>query len=352
MELFENTVDRFASPLILYSAALLLIIAAARNRFLLKRWAGIVLLVLTAAFLAVGLADAGFRDLVLDPARLPALVWWLLSLAVLWLALYRAPQAPPEPAEGTADGTLAGDAPVVVWAGVALMACAFFLEPPLGSSAVGLSAGSSAVPAVDMPWFLSGFQELRFYFDPWMAHFGLPALFVAALLALPYLDGTPAGEDDPAGERRRLMTFAAAVLLLVLLPVLVATFLRGPHWNAFGPFEVRDAAHPRPIPAFPLSEVFWCRWLGRSAPPSSWPLRELPGGLLLAGYFLFLPWVLARWSATRRPLGRYRQAVGPWRYRLALALGLALAIVPLKMYGRWLFDIGLWLTLPELSLNF
>lgn len=352
MELLENTVDRLASPLILYSSALLLIVAAARNRFLLKRWAGLVLLVLTAAILATGLAAASFRELVLDPARLPALVWFLLSLAVLWLTLYRAQGAAPKPTESFADGGSAGDAVVIASAGVLLIVCALFLEPPLGGSALDLSAGSSSAPAVKMPWFLSGFQEMRFYFDPWMATFGLPALFAVALLALPYLDAAASGEDDPARERRRLMTFAAASLLLVLLPVLVATFLRGPHWNAFGPFEVRDATHPLPAPAFPLSEVFWCRWLGRSVPPSPWPLRELPGGSLLVGYFVFLPWMLSRWSATRRALGRYRQAVGPWRYRLALALGLSLAIVPLKMYGRWLFDVGLWLTLPELSLNF
>jgi hypothetical protein len=355
MELFQQTIDRLASPLVLFSAALLLLVVASRTRFLLDRLGAVVLSIGTAAVLAAGLSDARFRELVLDPARLPAAVWILMTLVFLWLALHRAQVKSPEPASGSADGSTR-EAAVVACVGYLVMAGAFFLEPPLGRSALDLSAaaGSAAAgsPAAGTPWFLRGFQELGLYFSPWMAAYGLPAVLVAALLALPYLDFSAAVADDSAGERRRLLTFATACLLLVVLPVLVATFLRGPQGEVFGPFEVRDAARPQAAPAVPLSEAFWCRWLGRAAPPSPWLLRELPGALLLLGYFGLLPWMLARWSATRRAVERFRQAAGPWRYRLTVALTLILAVVPLKMYGRWLLDVGPWLDLPELSVSF
>jgi hypothetical protein len=350
MELFETSIDRLASPLVLYSSALLLIVVATRTRFLFGRLGGVGLSALAAAVLGAGLADARFRALVLDPARLPALVLLLSTLAFLWLALHRPRGAEPRPAAIPAERP-AGEAAVVVAAGTLLMAGAFFLDPPLGRSALDLAADASTVSG-RTPWFLGGLHELGSYFEPWMADFGLPALLVAALLALPYLDVSAAAEDDPARERRRLMTFAAASLLLVLLPIVVATFVRGPHGIAFGPFEARDAVRPTPAPAVPLAEVFWCRGLGMSAPPAAWLLRELPGVLALTGWFFFLPWLLARWSATRKAVERYRKAVGARRYQLTLALALCLAIVPLKMYGRWLFGIGRWLDLPELSLSF
>ncbi len=340
MELFQSTIDRLASPLVLYTAALVGIALASRTRFLLSRWGGVALLILALAVFATGLRDVGFRDLVLDPARLPVLLWFFLSLVFLWVALHLAhdPAKSDRDSEASASRESSGaEASILVLAGVATMACAYFLEPPLGGAKTS--------------WFLDGFQEMRLYFDPWMATVGLPALFFLALLALPYLDAGIV-ESDVIRDRRRLMTFAAACVLLVLLPVLIAVFLRDPQGNIYGPFELRDPARPQPIPANPLSEVFWCRGLGMAAPPSAWWLRELPGVALLAGYFVFLPWWLCRWSATRKALERYRQAVGPWRFVVALILALSLVLVPIKMYGSWLLGIGQWLSFPELSFGF
>jgi hypothetical protein len=131
----------------------------------------------------------------------------------------------------------------------------------------------------------------------------------------------------------------------------VGVLLRGPHWLAFGPFEAWDPSRPVPPAPRPLSEMFWIVWL-RGAEPVGWWLRELPGMLLLSGYFVLVPLVLRRWRVTRGAFASYLKTMGAWRFRVALAWVLAVMIVPLKMYGQWLLHVGAWIHLPEISFNF
>ncbi len=67
---------------------------------------------------------------------------------------------------------------------------------------------------------------------------------------------------------------------------------------------------------------------------------------------MLLPLALKRWSVTRGAYASYRSAMGPCQFRAALAWVLAVMIVPLKMYGQWLLNVGYWLHLPELAFNF
>ena len=347
MDAFQLWADRLAAPPLLYSLALLLFLATVRWRALRSRAAGLALAGALLAVLAAGLLDAGFRRLALAPERLPVAALAIPSLCLLWLAIRRGPAVDPRAWRGPSPA----ETGAVVAAGLLLMALALTLPPPL--AAPGAAAPPNPARA---PWFLAGLQEMRLYFDPWVTSYLIPSLLLAALLALPYLDpgsAVPADADAAAARRPGApRIFLLGWLLLAILPILVAAFLRGPHWNVFGPFEAWDAARPAPPPAPPLSEVFWCGWLGREMPPAHWPARELPGILILALYFLVLPRGLHRWGATRGIFGRYHRAVGPRRYYLALILALALATVPLKMYGRWILGVGYWLYLPELPLNF
>ena len=67
--------------------------------------------------------------------------------------------------------------------------------------------------------------------------------------------------------------------------ILLGTFLRGPNWNFFGPYEYWDLHKLIPLNNVNLSEIFWIELLGKSKPTN--PLyRELPGILLCLGYFM------------------------------------------------------------------
>lgn len=367
---FETFVDRLAAPPVLCSLALVLLLVGLRSRVLWSRAGGGLLGALGLAFAAAGLADAGFRRLLLAPERLPAVVWTALAVCGLWLAMHRSRRGSghpdsgqpgsDHPGSGAGAATLGvgpwrgpspGEVAAVVVVGLLVVACAFVLEAPLADPA---DPGRPAPEPAKVPWFLAGLQEMRFYFDPWMSSWLLPSLLLLALLALPFFDlgATGGAATAPGKESTAPAFFLLGWLLLVLLPLIVGVFLRGPHWQAFGPFEPWDPARPPPAAPLPLSEVVWCRWLGRTAPPAHWLVRELPGLLVLGLYFGVLPWRLPRWKATRGAFDRHRKALGRWRCRLTLALVLALGTVPLKMYSRWLLDAVYWLHLPEISFNF
>ncbi len=345
MEVFTAVADYLAAPPRLFALVLVIFLTCRSTRLPWSRTGGWVLLLLVAVFLGIGLSDDVHRRLLLHPERLPVVVLVLSSVAVLWLEMRRfylpAGQYSEAPRLGRPPAMRSVDATVATAVGLVLVALVL-LRPP----ALGAEADPAARPvSVKAPWFLVGLQELDTYFDPWVPYRLLPLLLVAGLLGLPWLETG----DDGGGRRRAL--FLLGWLLLWLSPMAVGALLRGPNWNAFGPFEAWDPTRPAPPVPRPLSEIFWLVWL-RGSQPASWWLRELPGMLLLGGYFLLLPQALRRLALTRGAFETYLKAMGPWRFRAALAWVLAVMIVPLKMYGQWLLDIGYWIHLPELSFNF
>ena len=367
-----------APPPILFGWTLVVFVLGTRTRFLWRRPAGVVWLLLAAALLAVATADPLFRQRLLNPRHFPVVIWVLCTLGALWLVLHRARRErtlPPHHPDAAWRGPSRFEWTAATITGLLLMAAALYLETPLGppgpDTLLPAPAGQALLEPPETipedystdvarkPWFTRAWQEAGFYFDPWMARFLFPMLLLIGLLALPWLDPDP-DEEAPStsastisfGSReRRLLIFLASTLFLVLLPMVVATYLRGPSWNVLSPFEIWQASPATTAPVA-LSERFWCDALGRSAPPAFWLIREFPGLAFLCFYLIILPRQLPRWKATRGIFDRYLRSVGPWRYRLAATLGLLLLAVPLKMYSRWLLDVSYWLHLPEIAFNF
>ena len=344
MDAVESVIDYLAAPPRFFALALVVFLACRSSKHPWSRAGGAVIALLTTAFFGTVLADDGARRLILHPERLPVVLLAVSSLILLWIEMRRfwlpseaseVRQAPAKSGFSTLDTTVA------TGVGLLLVACTWLRPASLGAVAEPLSPPALA----KAPWFFVGLQELDAYFDPWVPYFALPLLLVAGLLGLPFIQIGSEG----AGRRRSL--FLLGWLLLWLWPMTVGALLRGPHWNAFGLFEAWDASRPAPPAPQPLSDVFWLGWL-RASEPESWWWRELPGAILLAGYFVLLPIVLGRWRLTGKAYASYRSAMGPWPFRAALAWVLTVMIVPLKMYGQWLWNIGYWLHLPELAFNF
>ena len=336
MNAFEAVVDFVASPPWLFGLAAVLFLAARGSKWPWARGGGVLLLVLATAFLALGLSDEVFRANLLRPERLPVTVLLLSSAVLLWYEKARSRRG----AFGEAlpsRGVSPVDAVAATIVGLALVACAWLFPAASGP----LADPASKPDLVRVPWFLLGLQEMAHFFEPWVAYFALPLFFLALLMALPWL-----GRDRTARDGGRSL-FLFGWLLLWLLPLAVAAFLRGPHWIAFGPFETWDAARPPAAPPLTFSEIFWSRWLG-GVQPERWWLRELPGMACLAGYLVLLPLALLRLPATRGAFDSYRRSLSPWRFRAALIAVLVLMLVPLKMAGRWLLDLGPWIYIPEL----
>lgn len=117
------------------------------------------------------------------------------------------------------------------------------------------------------PWYFLGLQELLVYFDPWIAGVVLPTLIAVGLMAIPYLD-----PDKNRGvgryafkERPLAMTYFLFGVGLWFVLIFIGTFLRGPNWDIYMPWE---------------------SWLIHKAPPpATWSLPLLAGLGVVFGYF-------------------------------------------------------------------
>ena len=168
------------------------------------------------------------------------------------------------------------------------------------------------------PWYFLGLQELLVYFDPWIAGVLIPGTIIVGLMAIPYLDPNPKGNGYYTFRERRLAVtgFLFGFCILWILPIVIGTFLRGPNWSFFGPYETWDPHKIEPMVNVNLSEIIWIKLLGVGFPhrPAGSQflgvmLREAVGIALIAAYFLLLPAAAAK----KKLRGLYRE-LGPWKY--------------------------------------
>jgi Cytochrome b(C-terminal)/b6/petD len=198
------------------------------------------------------------------------------------------------------------------------------------------------------PWYFLGLQEMLVYFDPWMAGVVLPTMIIVGLMALPYIDFNQKGNGYFTFAQRKfaVSTFLFGFVVLWCVLIVLGTFLRGPNWNFFGPFEYWDPHKVLPLNNVNLSEYFWLRWLGRSLQGMPILVRELPGIIVVLAYLLVLPPLLAR--TIMRP---FFIRMGFIRFFLLVTLLQFMAALPIKMVLRWAFNLKYIVAIPEYFFN-
>lgn len=204
---------------------------------------------------------------------------------------------------------------------------------------------SSPNPA-KAPWYFLGLQEMLVYFDPWLAGVVLPTLIIVGLMAIPYIDTNPKGNGYYSfGERKwEIGVFLYGFLVLWSFLIITGTFLRGPNWNFFGPYEFWDPNKLVPLNNIDLSELIWVKGLSMPLPRN--PLiREMFGILVVLGY-LGLPPLLAS-----GPFRRFYLKMGAPRYYVGAFLFLIMMALPIKMVLRWLFNLKYIVHVQEIFFN-
>jgi hypothetical protein len=185
------------------------------------------------------------------------------------------------------------------------------------------------------------------YFDPWIAGVLLPSLIIVGLMALPYIDVNKAGNGYFTINQRKFayLTFQFGFLVLWVVLILLGTFLRGPNWNFFGPFEYWDPHKVIPLNNVNLSEIVWLDLL-KTKRPDAILLRELPGILILLGYFVLIPPLLGRFV-----FRKYIEQAGMLRYAVLSLLILFMASLPIKMVLRWTINLKYLVGIREAFFN-
>jgi menaquinol-cytochrome c reductase cytochrome b/c subunit len=87
------------------------------------------------------------------------------------------------------------------------------------------------------PWYFLGLQELVHY-SALIGGVIVPALLVMALLALPYVDRSPAGTGRWFAPERRTANIAFTTLVIVSVALtVIGTLFRGPNWAWVWPWR-------------------------------------------------------------------------------------------------------------------
>src|SRR2546423_4370059 len=179
-----------------------------------------------------------------------------------------------------------------------LVVWAVALKAPVGQPATTAKAPNPS----KAPWYFLGLQEMLVYYDPWMAGVVLPTMIIVGLVAIPYIDFNQKGNGYYTYVQRKfsVTTFLIGFVVMWTTLIVLGTFLRGPNWNFFGPYEYWDPHKVLPLNNVNLSDAFWLYGLGTNrerpdwGPFPGWLFREMPGILLVLAYLLLLPPILAR----------------------------------------------------------
>jgi hypothetical protein len=317
---------------------------------------GYGILALLTVFFGWGTFDPNFRLIVTKPDNVPIVglifllvffVWYSMREAVLNDRRIAAGEGPIEKAESDRvwvwPDLVYTELISLILCSVVLIVWSILLKAPLEQPA---NPANTPNPS-KAPWYFLGLQEMLVYFDPWLAGVVLPGLIIIGLICIPYIDRNPKGSGYYTFKERKaeitLFLFGFAVLWVSL--IVLGTFLRGPNWNFFGPFEFWDVHKLEALTNVNLSEYVWVRAF-RTGLPEFWLVREIFGILLVLFYVFALPVILAKmWFKG------YYEKLGAARYYVTAFLFLSMMSLPAKMLLRWLFNLKYIVAIPEFFFN-
>jgi len=224
-----------------------------------------------------------------------------------------------------------------------LVVWAVLLKAPLEQPATSAKAPNPS----KAPWYFLGLQEMLVYYDPWMAGIVLPLLIIQGLITIPYIDYNQKGNGYYTFTQRKfaITLFLTGFVVMWVTLIVLGTFLRGPNWNFFGPYEYWDTHKVLPLNNVNLSDIFWLNLLHTTL-PDKWYVRELPGIIVVLAYLFLLPPLLARTI-----MRGFFVRMGFIRFFLLVSLLQFMAALPLKMILRWAINLKYVVYIPEFFFN-
>ena len=322
---------------------------------------GIVFFGLLTGVLLFGIRfDETFRSVITKPDNIPIVLLLYVMPFLTGLAMHQAVENDKrlanneKPDEYSDPNDL--DSQVLVWpdliyvelisliiCSVGLIIWGIVLKAPLEEPA---NIADSPNPA-KAPWYFLGLQEMLVYFDPWLAGVMFPTLIIVGLMAIPYIDLNKKGNGYYSYTERKaeLSIFLFGWWVLWIYMVILGTFLRGPNWNFFGPFEKWDEHKVLVLNSINLSELIWVKFLNQPL-PKNFAIREIFGLVGATFYLVALPGILAKTF-----LKSYVEKLGLIRYSVFVILLLSMAGLPIKMYLRWTLNLQYIISIPEFFLN-
>jgi len=368
----RNAMDAILGPVVYTIGGLVVFgLLFVFRKFFVKPMVAWSMLNLSMLFMGLSITDPNFAEIVTKPDNVPIVGLIFLLGFFTWLAASKAVENDERAKRGLEPTEKLDSEKILVWPDlvytelicmVALTAVlilwGILLQAPLEEPASSVKTPNPS----KAPWYFLGLQEMLVYYDPWMAGVVLPSMVVVGLMAIPYLDFNKQGNGYYTIEQRPFayLTFQFGFFVLWVMLIVMGTFMRGPNWNFFGLYETWDAHKVEALNNVNLSDYFWIMGLGMPLPKPAadasaltsfftYILRELPGILLLLGYFLVVPPAMVLASKYVRTMFL---RMGFIRYMVMTNLFLMMMLLPLKMVLRWSFNLKYFIAYPEFLLNF
>ena len=375
MSAIKELINFLTAPALFITLATVLFFLAMRYRFFWRPRVALATGIAGVVFLIASLSDPNFLLIVKKPDNIPIVAMLFLVGFFVWLAMSQALENDDRIARGEPVNEASGGETdkVSVWPNlvytemlamilisIVLIVWAIAFQAPIEEPA---NPARTPNPS-KAPWYFLGLQEMLVYYDPWLAGVVFPTLIIVGLMAIPYIDKNPKGNGYFSFAERRveITIFLFGFLILWVLLVILGTFLRGPNWNFFGPYEYWDTHKLEALVNVNLSEYFWVKLLNQKLP--SMLIRELPGMLIVVLYMGVLPVLLAtRDRLVAVPVGggksvtlvpglkKYYDKLGAVRYSVFVILLLSMMALPIKMVLRWLFNLKYIVAMPEIFFN-
>jgi hypothetical protein len=388
-EAFKAVANVLATPWLSFTLTTVGLLLLLRfRRYVFNWWIGILAIAIEAGVIIWGMKDPNFMLIVGKPDNVPITAMLFISTFVLWLAMVQAvnndrrveQKLPPDEKETSNQKTwvwpdlLYIEFIALIICSIILILWAIYLRAPLEQP-----ANPAATPNPSKaPWYFLGLQEMLVYYDPWYAGVVLPSIIVVGLMAIPYIDVNPKGNGyyTFADRKVAITVFLFGYLALWVFMIITGTFLRGPGWNFFGPFEFWDPHKVVALNNVNLSDYVWVVWFQKIyhathiewfnqglpnvvnkvpqfIPPDMTSIklfmievghafkREFAGILFLAFYFMALPGILAK-----TVLKKFYVSMDLARYSVLVMLFLTMFTLPLKMVLRWTMNLKYFVDTP------
>ncbi len=368
----RNAFDSIMGPTV-YSVGSFVVLAVMFwfRKFFVKPFVAWAMLNLSLLLMGYSIIDPDFASIVTKADNVPIVGMVFLLGFFTWLGAYKAVENDERLRRGEGPLEKEDDEKVLVWPDLVYteLICMIALTALLLLWGIGLQAPleepASSVKTPNpskAPWYFLGLQEMLVYYDPWMAGVVLPSLVVVGLMAIPYLDFNKEGSGYYTIDQRKFayLIFQFGFLVLWVTLIVMGTFLRGPNWNFFGFYETWDVHKVEALNNVDLSEYFWVYWMemGRPKVPEGSDLfgqlmfiiyREWLGIVLLLAYFIAVPPAMVLISKYFRKMFI---RMGFIRFMVMTNLLLFMALLPIKMVTRWMFQMKYFVAIPEYFLNF
>ena len=357
-ELIKSAIDWLFDPIRYFVGSTILLAAVFYwRKFFSRNIIMVVFFSVFTAFLLWAPSDPDFRKIITKADNIPIIILISTVIYFTWLALRQGVMNDERRKAGKpiVDDEL-GKKKVFTWPDLvyseficlvlftaALIVWSILIEAPIEEPAATARTPNPS----KAPWYFLGLQEMLVYFDPWIAGVVLPGFIIVGLMAIPYLDTNPKGNGYYTIDERpfAVVFFWSGFILFWVSFVILGTFLRGPNWSFFGPFEFWDVHKLEPLVNVDLATYFWVDMLDLPRPKN--PLvREAPGIVLVLGYFILLPPILGKTI-----LRGMVEKMGFVRFNVFMHLLLWFGLMPIKMAARWILNLKYIIGIPEYFFN-